>query len=177
MRNKRPIHPCGAETPPMDVQIQEQLIGRAAKAAAKAICDRLTAQPVSGNPERREKDVAPVRHLLACYDRIDDVLQIVESQCGASKQRRRRQRPLIRTLKHVEESLLKVMETLDIRPMELQDRVDFRLHEPVEVLHTHRVEDEGRIVDVVRRGFMNADGVVRAQQVVVLKFVPRHDQQ
>jgi len=151
MKNKCSIDPREPETAPLDVEGNAQIVECTAKAAA-------------------------VHHLLACYDRIDDALQIVESQCGASKQRRRRQRPLVRTLRHVQGTLLRIMETLHIRPMELQDRVDFRLHEPVGVLHTQRVEDEGRIVDVVRRGFVNTNGVVRSQQVVVLKFVPRHDQ-
>jgi hypothetical protein len=155
----------------------DRVIQSTAKATANAVYDRLTAELDGDASARYTKDADPVRCLLACYDRTEDVLQVMESRCGASKRRWRRQRPLLQTLRSVQRSLLRLLESHDVRPMETQERVDFRLHEPVHVVHTPRREDEGRIVEVVLRGFVNANGVVRLQQVVVFKFVPRHDQQ
>ena len=170
MNNKQPLHPAGAKTRP--TRSLQRVIEATAAATAETIYNRLVAQNGNDVSEHQQLDAVVIRQLLACYDRLEEVLQMVKSRSGISKRQRRRQRPLLRTLQNVQATLVKVLEASDMHPMELTERVDFSIHDVVGVFPTRRESDGGRIVELVRRGFMHTDRIFRHQRVIVLKYAP-----
>jgi len=113
---------------------------------------------------------AEVRAWLACYDRVEDALHVIESRAGRSKRRKRRCAPEIRALLPVKRTILKRLAAIGVHPMPFTEFVDYSRYEPIETVPTSVRENNGRVVEVVRIGFMAGDRVIRLQQCVVMRY-------
>jgi len=151
------------------------------KAFVQAVAER-TAAEVSrrlnghkakpGAPTQADTKSEEMAAIIKCYDSLHDALRIIQCRSGVSKRQKRRRQPELRALLVAERVLLRHLEALGVCPMQLTDKVDYRLHEVLDTEPTCGAGEDGRVFEVCRRGFVCAERVLRMQQVVVLKYQP-----
>lgn len=160
------MNACEANQGVVTLEELEHLVRRTAEAAAEATVARLGVTAPDGDSG------AEVRTLVALSDRVEDALHALYCRIGQSKRQRKRRAPDIRALAVVHRSILQRLNVLGVTPMPSAKRADFALHEPIELVPTQDRAQEGVVVDIVRRGFLRGNRVLRLQQVSVLTFVP-----
>ncbi|MBI5090912.1 MAG: hypothetical protein HZB26_00545 [Candidatus Hydrogenedentes bacterium] len=77
------------------------------------------------------------------------------------------------TLTNIIQTNLERLAELGIVALPYPERVDYNLHLPVRVQITHLPEEDGRVVEMSRRGFMRNGLVFRTAHVTVLKYSPK----
>ena len=124
--------------------------------------DEVVAEPGAGE----------VSFLLTIHDRLCLLRDQIDERRDGGKRKRRRWRAELRVLADMLQSVLQRLRQLGVTPMPFPERVDYALHDPVDVRPTISSLDNGRVVDVYRRGFVRDGRVIRLMQVAVLKYVP-----
>ena len=66
--------------------------------------------------------------------------------------------------------LLEILHRLEVNEIDPQENVDLKLHRVISYEPTEFLEEEGRIVMRVKRGFIWRDRVLRPEEVIAKRF-------
>lgn len=117
-----------------------------------------------------------VRRIIAAFDSVEDVIQMVEDLAFVSKRSRRRHGPLLRRARIARRELLRALGDFQVHPVPQSNRVDPSRDEILGVRTSPVETEEGTVADVVRSGFLRDGRVLRPRMVVAVTFAPTREQ-
>jgi molecular chaperone GrpE (heat shock protein) len=110
-----------------------------------------------------------IRDLVMLFDDLSNLAAQMESAAGSSKKANAAQQ-WSTNLQNAVQALLEVLHRMDVNPIEAREFVDRGMHRVVSYEPAEFVEDDGRIVLRVKRGFIWRDQVLRPEEVVAKRF-------
>jgi molecular chaperone GrpE (heat shock protein) len=109
-----------------------------------------------------------IRDLLVLFDDMSGIanqLGAADNESEQAEQTRSHE-----NLNNVLHFLLEILHRLEVNEIELQDTVDRTLHRVISFESAESAEEEGRIVKRLKRGFTWQGRLLRAEEVVALRF-------
>jgi molecular chaperone GrpE (heat shock protein) len=111
-----------------------------------------------------------IRDLVILFDDLSGLLTQIESAGEASGGKRGPLGQWRDNLENAIHSLTEILHRMEVSEIEPKEMVDRALHRVVSFEPADFVEDDGRIVMRVKRGFLWRDQVLRAEEVVAKRF-------
>jgi molecular chaperone GrpE (heat shock protein) len=111
-----------------------------------------------------------IRDLVMLYDDLSNLAGQMESAGPASAKKAGAISQWCANLQNAVDALLELLQRMDVNPVEAGEFVDRALHRVVSYEPAEFVEDDGRIVLRVKRGFIWRDQVLRPEEVVAKRF-------
>jgi len=112
-----------------------------------------------------------IRHVVGISDHLERMISIGRAYTGISKRQKKRVAHENRELAILVRKNLARLAVLGLKPIACGDRIDYARHEPLDWVPTRNPDDDGKIVEVVRTGYMADSRVWRPALVVILKYV------
>ena len=153
-------------------RIEEQLaVIRESETVNQKLFDSLHEELISyrDNFVRDALQKPVIRDLLVLFDD----LSAIASQAGAAAVEEAEEAEHARShhnLTNVLHFLLEILHRLEVNEIEVKDTVDRTLHRVISFEPAESVEEEGRIVKRLKRGFTWHDRLLRPEEVVVKRF-------
>ena len=110
-----------------------------------------------------------IRDLVMLFDDLSNLAAQMENAAGSSKKASAVQQ-WSTNLQNAVQALLEVLHRMDVNPIEAKEFVDRGMHRVVSYEPAEFVEDDGRIILRVKRGFIWRDQVLRPEEVVAKRF-------
>jgi molecular chaperone GrpE (heat shock protein) len=111
-----------------------------------------------------------IRDLVILFDDLSGLLSQLETATQASEGKRGALGQWRENLENAIHSLTEILHRMEVSEIEPKEMVDRALHRVVSYEPADFVEDEGRIVMRVKRGFLWRDQVLRPEEVVAKRF-------
>lgn len=110
-----------------------------------------------------------IRDLLVLFDDLSAITDQVGAvnERGAKKSEQSRSHDNLNNILHF---LIEILRRLEVSEIESQETVDRTLHRVISYEPTETAEEDGRIVKRLKRGFTWRGQVLRAEEVVALRF-------
>ncbi len=110
-----------------------------------------------------------IRDLVMLFDDLSNLAAQMENAAGSSKKANAVEH-WSTNLQNAVQALLEVLHRMDVNPIEATEFVDRGMHRVVSYEPAESVEDDGRIVLRLKRGFIWRDQVLRPEEVVAKRF-------
>ncbi len=111
-----------------------------------------------------------IRDLVMLYDDLSNLAAQMENAAAAPSKKTNAVQQWSTNLQNAVQALLEVLHRMDVNPIEASEFVDRGMHRVVSYEPAEFVEDDGRIVLRVKRGFIWRDQVLRPEEVVAKRF-------
>jgi molecular chaperone GrpE (heat shock protein) len=111
-----------------------------------------------------------IRDLVILFDDLSGLLSQLETATQATEGKRGTLGQWRENLENAIHSLTEILHRMEVSEIEPKEMVDRALHRVVSYEPADFVEDEGRIVMRVKRGFLWRDQVLRPEEVVAKRF-------
>ena len=111
-----------------------------------------------------------IRDLVMLFDDLSNLTVQMESAAPPSAKKGAGVHHWCANLQNAVHALLEVLNRMDVYPIESKEFVDRAMHRVVSYEPAEFVEDDGRIILRVKRGFIWRDQVLRPEEVVAKRF-------
>ena len=110
-----------------------------------------------------------IRDLIVLFDDLSALSDQMATTDG-SEQKRSRMTQWRQNLDNAVHALIEILNRLEVTEVEAKERVDLSVHKVVSYEPAEYIEDEGRIVMRLKRGFMWRGKVLRPAEIIAKKF-------
>jgi molecular chaperone GrpE (heat shock protein) len=108
-----------------------------------------------------------IRDLLILFDDLSGLAGQLNSAKAENKRNIAQWRENLENAIH---ALVEILHRLEVKEIEVKDKVDRTLHRVISFEPTEFPEEDGRIVMRLKRGFLWRDGVLRPEEVIAKRF-------
>src|SRR5207237_7021504 len=107
--------------------------------------------------------------LLMLFDDLSDLARQLEKTVAGAKGYSSNAQ-LAQNLNHALDFLIEILHRLEVAEIEAKERIDLNLHRVINFVPAENIEDDGRIVQRLKRGFMWHGKLLRPEEVVAERF-------